>query len=108
MAPLARFCMEARYWRSGSRLESLQGWELPGGNLGVAGRMSSHDEASPWSLGSVSFVQFVPQGWEMMSGKFGVAARMLEQLRATTSDRIVIVSNYTQVSAFLLSLASLA
>lgn len=36
-------------------------------------------------------------GWEMHSGKMGVAARMLEQLRATTNDRIVIVSNYTQV-----------
>lgn len=36
-------------------------------------------------------------GWEMQSGKMGVAARMLEQLRSTTNDRIVIVSNYTQV-----------
>ena len=29
--------------------------------------------------------------------QMGVAARMLEQLRTTTRDRIVIVSNYTQV-----------
>ena len=36
------------------------------------------------------------EGWEMLSGKMAVAASMLAQLRATTSDRIVIVSNYTQ------------
>lgn len=38
----------------------------------------------------------MPQGWEALSGKLAVAARMLEILRASTRDRIVIVSNYTQ------------
>ncbi len=37
------------------------------------------------------------EGWEFMSGKMAVAASMLSELRATTSDRVVIVSNYTQV-----------
>lgn len=36
-------------------------------------------------------------GWEWLSGKMAVAAAMLAEVRATTSDRIVIVSNYTQV-----------
>lgn len=36
------------------------------------------------------------QGWEMLSGKFALMARMLAALRTGTSDRIVIVSNYTQ------------
>ena len=35
-------------------------------------------------------------GWELLSGKFGLMARMLANLRQETSDRIVIVSNYTQ------------
>ncbi|KAL4440282.1 hypothetical protein ABPG75_003283 [Micractinium tetrahymenae] len=35
-------------------------------------------------------------GWELQSGKFAVLAGMLELLRTCTSDRIVIVSNYTQ------------
>ena len=37
------------------------------------------------------------EGWEFMSGKMAVAATMLSELRATSSDRVVIVSNYTQV-----------
>ena len=32
----------------------------------------------------------------MRSGKFKVLARLLDYLRANTSDRIVLVSNYTQ------------
>ncbi len=36
------------------------------------------------------------QGWELLSGKMGVTARMLQMLYSATSDRIVIVSNYTQ------------
>ena len=36
------------------------------------------------------------QGWEYHSGKFGLVADMLAELRRTTDDRIVIVSNYTQ------------
>jgi hypothetical protein len=36
------------------------------------------------------------EGWEMLSGKFAVAATLLKRLQAETSDRIVIVSNYTQ------------
>ena len=35
-------------------------------------------------------------GWEMLSGKFAVLATMLDKLRRETTDRIVIVSNYTQ------------
>ena len=34
--------------------------------------------------------------WELLSGKFALMARMLTALRTGTSDRIVIVSNYTQ------------
>ena len=34
--------------------------------------------------------------WELLSGKFALMARMLAALRTGTSDRIVIVSNYTQ------------
>lgn len=36
------------------------------------------------------------QNWELFSGKFAVAAKLLERLRSTTTDRIVIVSNFTQ------------
>ena len=36
------------------------------------------------------------EGWEWHSGKFAVLARLLHQLRTETSDRIVIISNYTQ------------
>ena len=36
------------------------------------------------------------EGWEMLSGKFAVVATMLQKLRQETTDRIVIVSNYTQ------------
>ena len=35
-------------------------------------------------------------GWEMLSGKFAVVATLLHKLRQETTDRIVIVSNYTQ------------
>jgi len=38
----------------------------------------------------------MPVGWEALSGKFAVVARMLALLREQTSDRIVIVSNFTQ------------
>ena len=36
------------------------------------------------------------EGWEWHGGKFAVLARLLHQLRTETSDRIVIISNYTQ------------
>lgn len=36
------------------------------------------------------------EGWEMLSGKFAVVATLLQKLRQETTDRIVIVSNYTQ------------
>ena len=36
--------------------------------------------------------------WETLSGKFSLAASMLAMLYAQTNDRIVVVSNYTQVS----------
>ena len=36
-------------------------------------------------------------GWEEMSGKFALVANMLAVLYAETDDRVVIVSNYTQV-----------
>ena len=35
--------------------------------------------------------------WETLSGKFSLAASMLAMLYAQTNDRIVVVSNYTQV-----------
>ena len=35
-------------------------------------------------------------GWEMLSGKFAVVATLMQKLRQETTDRIVIVSNYTQ------------
>jgi len=35
--------------------------------------------------------------WETLSGKFALAANMLAMLYAETNDRIVVVSNYTQV-----------
>ena len=41
-------------------------------------------------------VELLP-GWEEMSGKFALVANMLAVLYAETDDRIVIVSNYTQV-----------
>jgi hypothetical protein len=37
-------------------------------------------------------------GWELLGGKFALLARMLDKLYKETDDRIVIVSNYTQVS----------
>ena len=37
--------------------------------------------------------------WVELSGKMGVLARLLANIRETTDDRIVLVSNYTQVSA---------
>lgn len=36
------------------------------------------------------------EGWEMLSGKFAVVATLMRKLREETTDRIVIVSNYTQ------------
>ena len=36
------------------------------------------------------------EGWEMLSGKFAVLATLMHRLRQETTDRIVIVSNYTQ------------
>lgn len=36
-------------------------------------------------------------GWVELSGKMQVLARLLHQLRQRTNDRIVLVSNYTQV-----------
>ena len=36
-------------------------------------------------------------GWEMLAGKFALLAKILDAMRATTRDRIVIVSNFTQV-----------
>lgn len=36
-------------------------------------------------------------GWVNLSGKMLVLARLLAQLRQRTDDRIVLVSNYTQV-----------
>jgi len=41
-------------------------------------------------------VELLP-GWEEMSGKFALVANMLAVLYAETDDRVVIVSNYTQV-----------
>ncbi|CAD7701124.1 unnamed protein product [Ostreobium quekettii] len=38
----------------------------------------------------------LPEGWEELSGKMGLLARMLDFLHRGTSDRIVVVSNYTQ------------
>lgn len=38
----------------------------------------------------------LPSGWEATGGKFFVLSRLLDHLRATTHDRIVLVSNYTQ------------
>ena len=35
-------------------------------------------------------------GWELQSGKFAVLATLMDKLRRETTDRIVIVSNYTQ------------
>jgi DNA repair and recombination protein RAD54 and RAD54-like protein len=35
-------------------------------------------------------------GWESLSGKFAVMAKMLDILWNRTTDKIVIVSNYTQ------------
>ncbi|WIA32931.1 hypothetical protein OEZ86_006099 [Tetradesmus obliquus] len=35
-------------------------------------------------------------GWECLSGKMGFVAQLLAVLRATTDDKVVIVSNYTQ------------
>lgn len=35
-------------------------------------------------------------GWEMLGGKFALMADMLAELRRTSTDRVVIVSNYTQ------------
>ena len=35
-------------------------------------------------------------GWELLSGKFAVLATLMDKLRRETTDRIVIVSNYTQ------------
>lgn len=37
-------------------------------------------------------------GWVELSGKMQVLARLLAQLRQRTNDRIVLVSNYTQVN----------
>ena len=39
----------------------------------------------------------MPLGWEQLSGKFAVVADMLDLLFSETNDRVVIVSNYTQV-----------
>lgn len=36
-------------------------------------------------------------GWIELSGKMAVLARLLSELRCKTDDRIVLVSNYTQV-----------
>lgn len=36
--------------------------------------------------------------WVELSGKMHVLARLLAQLRQRTDDRIVLVSNYTQVT----------
>ena len=38
--------------------------------------------------------------WETLSGKFSLAASMLAMLYAQTNDRIVVVSNYTQVPPY--------
>ncbi|KFM27422.1 DNA repair and recombination protein RAD54-like protein [Auxenochlorella protothecoides] len=38
----------------------------------------------------------MPLGWEHLSGKFSVLAKLLDVLRRLTTDRIVVVSNYTQ------------
>jgi hypothetical protein len=38
-------------------------------------------------------------GWIELSGKMAVLARLLSELRCKTDDRIVLVSNYTQVRA---------
>jgi hypothetical protein len=37
------------------------------------------------------------QHWEHLSGKFALVAEMLRVLFTETDDRVVIVSNYTQV-----------
>lgn len=41
--------------------------------------------------------------WIDLSGKMSVLARLLSELRCKTDDRIVLVSNYTQVCALLLN-----
>jgi len=49
-----------------------------------------------FSDGRSGRVELLP-GWEEMSGKFALVANMLAVLYAETDDRVVIVSNYTQV-----------
>ena len=51
-----------------------------------------------FSDGRSGRVELLP-GWEEMSGKFALVANMLAVLYAETDDRVVIVSNYTQVPA---------
>ena len=37
-------------------------------------------------------------GWEALGGKMGLVAALLGVLRQRTDDKVVIVSNYTQVA----------
>lgn len=54
-------------------------------------------------LSRVGPASFSDGSWIELSGKMAVLARLLANIRETTDDRIVLVSNYTQVRENLIS-----